>query len=189
MEIFLVRHTTPNIEKGICYGHANIGVTASFDKERKHILAALENISNAKIYSSPLQRCKALAASFGEKVYYDDRLKELNFGDWELQAWDKISKSEIDPWMHDFVHVKTTNGESYKDLEKRALTFFREVVLSEAGNKIIVTHAGVIRAIVASLEGIDLKDSFSILLDYGQVISIAQTAQGFRVIGGLTLER
>ena len=33
MAIFLIRHTTPLIEKGICYGQLNIDVTESFEAE------------------------------------------------------------------------------------------------------------------------------------------------------------
>ena len=33
MEIYLIRHTTPNIEKGICYGQADLDITETFLEE------------------------------------------------------------------------------------------------------------------------------------------------------------
>ncbi len=195
MEIYLVRHTTPDITKGICYGQADIDVTADFATEQARILEKLTSIIDAEIYSSPLKRCKILAESIGRTVSYDNRLKELDFGDWELKAWDTIPKKEIDPWMKDFVHVKTTGGESYEDLEKRVLDFFAEVTNVDAAKDeekcvIIVTHAGVMRALLANILRMDLKDSFSISLTYGHVVKIAKNQQGFKIIEGLvTLQK
>ena len=33
MEIYLIRHTTPLIEKGICYGQTDLDITESFEEE------------------------------------------------------------------------------------------------------------------------------------------------------------
>ena len=38
MEIYLIRHTTPKIEKGICYGQADLNVADSFEEEINVIL-------------------------------------------------------------------------------------------------------------------------------------------------------
>ena len=190
MEIYLVRHTTPEIEKGVCYGQSDIGIGGDFEKERTTILTKLRFSKNTKIYSSPLQRCKLLAQSFGYPVNYDKRLMELDFGQWELKAWDKIPKTQIAPWMDDFVHVRTTNGESYKDLEERVLDFFDEVTKLEKTQVIIVTHAGVMRVLLARLTKTSLKDSFSISLLYGHVVKIQKTDQGFKILEGLvTLQK
>ena len=188
MEIYLVRHTTPDIEKGICYGQADIGVGEGFEKEKATILEKLPfktMNTTTKIYSSPLQRCKLLATSFGQPVLYDERLKELDFGNWELQPWNAIAKVDIDPWMEDFVNVRVTNGESYIDLEKRVLAFFEEVVTQKQDKLIIVTHAGVIRALLANITNTALKDSFSISLSYGHVVKIEKTDQSFKIVEGL----
>ena len=32
MEIFLIRHTTPKIEKGICYGQTDLDITTTFSR-------------------------------------------------------------------------------------------------------------------------------------------------------------
>ena len=41
MEIHLVRHTTVAIEKGICYGQADIPVSATFESEANALAAFL----------------------------------------------------------------------------------------------------------------------------------------------------
>ncbi|WP_062057865.1 alpha-ribazole phosphatase [Aquimarina longa] len=172
MEIYLVRHTTPNIEKGICYGQSDIGITDSFpsEVEKIHQLIPIHKVS--KIYSSPLQRCKLLAQTFNITTTYDDRLKEIDFGDWELRAWNHINQTELNPWMEDFVNIQVPNGESYITLQKRIIRFYTSLDTSSDEAIIIVTHAGPMRALLSYLRQTDLKDSFNIKIRYGEVVKL-----------------
>ena len=189
MEIYLIRHTTPDIQKGICYGQADIPLAATYAAEKKDILDALRtDLTSVKIYSSPLQRCRKLAEDLFDEVEIDDRLMELNFGDWELKEWNAIEATELDPWMKDFVHYKVPGGESYVDLETRALEFLEELKTKNFENVHVVTHAGVIRALVAHALRLPLKDSFRIKLAYGAVIKIAYNEEKFTVKEGLVLD-
>lgn len=172
MEIYLVRHTTPNIEKGICYGQSDLDVTDSFDAEVSEIHTKLPIKEITKVYSSPLKRCKLLAESFDLPIIFDKRLQELDFGDWELKAWDDIAKKELNPWMKDFVNVQVPNGESYVMLQERILDFYKNLSSNADEIIVIVSHAGPIRALLSHLQKIALKDSFSIKLDYGEVVKI-----------------
>lgn len=175
MEVYLIRHTAPDIEKGICYGQSDLGVKDSFEKEVENILKdhAYLNSLEATIYTSPLKRCHLLAKKlFHEPILLDDRLKELDFGSWELKRWDAINSNNLSCWMKDFVHVKTENGESYLDLEKRVLDFLETAVKQTKKNIIIVTHAGVIRTILAHYNAVELKDSFQFKIAYGQVFKL-----------------
>ncbi len=172
MEIYLIRHTTPNIGKGICYGQSDLGVTSSFDTEVAQIHTQIPIQEISTVYSSPLQRCKLLANTFSKPVICDNRLKELNFGDWELQAWDDIPKEQLQPWMNDFVNVTVPNGESYIMLQQRILEFYASLDLSSKEKIIVVSHAGPLRALLAHLQNITLKDSFNIKIAYAEVFSI-----------------
>ncbi len=178
MDIYLIRHTTPDVAKGICYGQADIDVTDSFLDEVTKIHTTIPpSTAIDYIYSSPLIRCKKLAQTFNKEVHEDMRLMELNFGNWELQAWDAIDKKESTPWMEDFVYQTVPNGESYIDLQQRVLNFYHEIISLKADTIIIVTHAGPIRALLATLQSIPLKDSFSINVVYGQISKISISAQ------------
>lgn len=172
MEIYLVRHTTPNIEKGICYGQSDLDVIDSFDSEVSEIHTKLPLKEITRVYSSPLKRCKRLAESFDLPIIFDERLQELDFGDWELKAWDDMSKEELNPWMEDFVNVPVPNGESYVMLQQRILDFYKNLPSNTDDIIVIVSHAGPIRALLSHLQKIALKDSFSIKLEYGEVVKI-----------------
>ena len=128
MEIILVRHTTPDIEKGICYGQSDIGLVDTYKEELTAVLKQLpKDLDKYICYSSPLQRCKILAESISNTIIFDDRLKELNFGDWELKKWDDIERSSLDIWMNDFINKPTKNGESYINLQQRTISFLEEI--------------------------------------------------------------
>ena len=172
MEIYLVRHTTPKIEKGICYGQSDLDVAATFEKEVAVILNSLEITDETTVYSSPLKRCTKLAQQFSEGIIIDDRLMELNFGDWELLNWNNLPEQASNIWMNDFVNVSTPNGEAYIDLAKRANQVFEEIISTSAKKIVITTHAGVIRSILSKMNNIHLKDSFDIKVEYGQVFKI-----------------
>jgi len=189
MEIYLVRHTTPKIEKGICYGQSDIDVQDSFKDELAVIKKYIHiNKRDFEVYSSPLIRCEKLAQCFSTKITFDKRLMEVNFGDWELQPWGTINEVELNKWMGNFVTIAPPNGESYVQLSERVHKAFDTIVNDSEKDKIIVAHGGVIRSIVAKIKYIDLKDSFSIKIPYGHVIKLVKDEKGLHIKEGLILD-
>ncbi len=184
MEIYLIRHTTPKIGKGICYGQTDLDLDLNYQEEFNKIFKTIPK-GNYKIYSSPLKRCATLAHRFSNNVIYDNRLKELHFGDWEMQPWDKIATDDITPWMDDFVNVTVPNGESYIELKKRVNHFFLSIKNEKNKNLIIITHSGVIRAYLASLLNIPLKDSFSISIKYGDIFKLKKTDDSIKILSNI----
>ncbi|WP_315820053.1 histidine phosphatase family protein [Paraflavitalea speifideaquila] len=81
MSIYVIRHTTPLIDKGTCYGQADIDVTGSFLEEANIIGQYLPD-ELAAVYSSPLQRCSKLAAHLfpAHPIKFDHDLKEISCG-------------------------------------------------------------------------------------------------------------
>ncbi len=188
MEIYLIRHTTPDIQKGICYGQTDLDVTTDFENESKAVHRQLRFDTDTIVYSSPLQRCSKLANTISTNVRKDDRLMELDFGHWEMKAWNDIPSKEIKPWMNDFVNTNVPGGESYIALQARMVDFFNEVILPSKKDSIIVSHAGPIRALLAHINNMPLKDSFSIQLNYGHVLKLAYKDATFTITKGFHLK-
>lgn len=171
MEIYLIRHTAPDIEKGICYGQSDIPLKETFPLEAKTILKSIPKHFD-KVYSSPLQRCTKLANHIDQNITTDTRLMELDFGSWELKKWDEIPNNEIQPWYDDWVNKPTNKGESYRELQNRALSFLEEIP-NHYKRIAIVSHSGVIRSLWAHFNNEALKDSFNTLtIEYGAVLKI-----------------
>ena len=180
MALFLIRHTTPAVDKGICYGQTDLDVTASFAAEAAIIRSYLpDNVE--QVYTSPLQRCHKLAQYLfpSHSLQYHPELMELNCGQWEMQHWDAIPKDVLNPWMADFVHTAIPGGESYVDLYARVTTCFQQIVDRQHASAAIVAHGGVLRSILSYITQTALKDSFSAFsLHYGCVAEIRSTQQG-----------
>src|SRR6185295_2585956 len=129
MSVYLIRHTKPKIEKGICYGQSDIDVTETFLEEAAIIKSVLpETILH--ISSSPLSRCRKLAEHLfpEQSINYENNLQEIHCGEWEMQHWDAIPKEVIDPWMADFVNIQIPGGESYVQLHARVVACFEKTV-------------------------------------------------------------
>src|SRR2546428_6419206 len=150
MDLYLIRHTEVNISPGICYGHSDIEVLESpLNQTLERLLTLLPQ--NSTVYSSPLIRCAFLARKIAGQAIYDSRLMEMNFGNWELKAWNEIAATELTPWMDDFVHVTVPGGESFKGLNDRTNEFLQDLIANEQENVITVTHAGVIRSLLCQV--------------------------------------
>jgi alpha-ribazole phosphatase len=178
MALFLLRHTTPDIGKGICYGQADIDVTANFMEEANEVKKYYPgNID--MVFSSPLQRCTKLATYVTQTSNFiiDSRLMEINCGDWELQQWDNIPREETEPWMNDFVNAPFKGGENYISLQNRVVHFFQEYY-SSSKNIAVFTHAGVKRSLLSYINDIPLINSFNHFnIPYGSITKIDKNAQ------------
>jgi alpha-ribazole phosphatase len=178
MEIYLIRHTTPLIEKGICYGQYDVPLRETFEKERNQLLSHLPEKPDA-VYASPLSRC-ALLAQFittRQPLQFDNRLLEMDFGKWEMKCWKALQQEELNHWMNDFVNVKVPGGVSFVDLYNRVSAFRNQLIKKNEDTVIIVTHAGVIRCFVANVLEISLKNAFKIQIDYSSITKIQLQAE------------
>lgn len=173
MSIYLIRHTTPLIDKGVCYGQTDIDVTETFQQEASTIKELVPGMVQ-QVYCSPLLRCRKLVEYLypAEQVIFEKSLQEVHCGEWEMQRWDDIPRDLIDPWMNDFVNVSFPGGESYVQLYERVIQCFENMVKSPRPVAII-THAGVIRSILSHITNTPLKNSFGVFgLHYGCVVRI-----------------
>lgn len=170
MEIHLIRHTAVDNPENLCYGFAEIPLRENYLEDFQNI-----NLDNDfdLVISSPSKRCRLLADYFKFSYKTDERLREMNFGKWELKKWTAIPEEEIAPWYKDFVNVKTAGGENLLEMQTRVLSFWNELVQKKGVNKVlIVTHAGVIRLILQAVLQFPLENMFNIQIDYGKKLII-----------------
>jgi alpha-ribazole phosphatase len=76
----------------------------------------------------------------------DERLVEMDFGSWEGVRWDDVPRAELDAWAADVAGYAPPGGESPHAVQCRALAFVAGLAVPEA---VVVTHAGVIRTLLA----------------------------------------
>lgn len=170
MEIHLIRHTAVENPENLCYGFSDIPLRKGFAEDFK---AADPGNTFDLVFSSPSQRCTHLAEYFKLNYKTDERLREMNFGSWEMKKWTDIPEEEINPWYNDFVTIKTPAGENLLDMQARVMDFWNGIKGLEKINKVlIITHAGVIRLIVQSVLEFPLENIFKLQIDYGKKVII-----------------
>jgi len=182
MNIYLIRHTTPDIELIYCYGQTDLDVAETFVDEASRAKSLLPDFKDVKVYSSPLIRCKKLAEFLKlADIVYEDRIKEFHFGDWEMVPWKDLKSLEFEEWVKDFVNIKAPAGESFLEMHDRVMEFFNEMLLQDNSDVVIVCHGGVIRAVLANILHMPLKYMFHMNIDYGAVSKIVLDKKELKV--------
>ncbi len=154
MRFFFLRHTSLNVALNTFYGQTDVDVSDSFldevDKVKKKINKENIDIKNIKVYSSPLKRCIKLTEQITKDYQIDDRIKEMNLGDWEMKKMNEISNEKIKKWEENLMNYKIPNGESNHEFLSRLSNFLSEI--SEIDNDVlIICHAGSINGMISIL--------------------------------------
>lgn len=174
MKLTLIRHTSVDVPKGICYGITDVPLASTFPEELKKVRQKLVYMKFDVVYSSPLTRCTNLANEIisDQPIHTDSRLTELDFGDWEMATWKSIYESEAGKeWFADYVNARCPGGESFIDLINRGESFLCELKSKNLRSAAIFTHAGIIRAMMCLLQDKTPEEAFDTPLVYGEVIT------------------
>lgn len=170
MTLFVVRHTAVADAEGLCYGRTEVALAPSFADEAAAVAAALPGRPPPPIHASPALRCRHLAERLGRPVRVDPRLQELNFGAWEGLRWDAVPADELARWSDGFVDTGPPGGESFRALAARATAAAAEIAAAAGpAGAVIVTHTGVIRALLAWHGGRTLAELVAHPVAYGSV--------------------
>ncbi|MDR2921497.1 MAG: alpha-ribazole phosphatase [Tannerella sp.] len=173
MEIYMIRHTAVDVPFGVCYGQTDVPLKESFEEEANIVKNNLKDLSFDACFTSPLSRCTKLATYCGySNATYDNRLKELNFGDWEMQEFNRIYDPRLEEWFKDYLHVTATNGESFEQLHARVAHFLDELKTKAYERVAIFAHGGVLIAAQVYAGLVEAKDGFQNLTPYGGMIKL-----------------
>ena len=154
MKLFFLRHTSLNVEIDVFYGQTDLDVSDRFEEEVKLIKKKIKNFNidtcSIKVYSSPLKRCIKLTNKLTKNYIVDERIKEMNLGDWEMKKMSSISKKEKLDWENNLLSFKIPNGESNNEFLKRLKSFLDDIFKFNE-DALIVCHAGSINGMLSLL--------------------------------------
>lgn len=169
MEIYLIRHTTPDVAPGTCYGRLDLPLVPAFAEEAEAVLRELPK-DLAAVYSSPLSRCTRLAEKIAPDFRVDSRLLELDFGRWEGQKWEALPFAELQPWMDNYYQQPTPAGDSMQQMAQRVQNF-REALQNKGESPLaIVAHGGPLKLWLGQAQGLPVEEWMSQQVACGQVI-------------------
>lgn len=173
MRVTLVRHGEVDEKFKNCYnGHNNIGLSKNGELQAKELCKKLDMLSFDTVFCSDLKRAKETIKHSVQmnKTTYTKKLREKSWGKHEGLSFDEIiAQNEIE--YIDFLQwIETLDGEPYKEFIKRVKEFFLTFLPSlKKENILVVTHAGVIHALLSIVHNITLQEAFSIKIEYGSL--------------------
>lgn len=125
------------------------------------------------IVCSPLKRCSEFGVSLGEKhqipVIIEDRFKEVGFGDWEGRTPQEIQSDNLkqyEAFYTDPVNQRPPGAEPLQQFRDRVTQSFEQMAQKNQGKHIlVVTHAGVMRAIITHVLHADSLGMYRLRID------------------------
>lgn len=177
MRLYLIRHPRPAVAAGICYGRTDLDLAEDAAAVAEALRPQLP--AGLPLFCSPLRRCRQLAAALHPAPVLDPRLLEMDFGAWEMQPWHVLERAALDAWAAQPLDFAPPGGESPAQLLQRV----REFHAGLECDAIVVTHAGVIKALSGLLHGLPPAEWMGLSLPFGSVTvlhSSHETRQGTR---------
>lgn len=159
---------------------ADTGMTQAQNASRR--IAELRDVS--AVYASPMERTRETAApvakALGLRVRRHVGLNECDFGDWTGRRLADLRKRNewrtVQRYPSGF---RFPGGESFAEMQTRAVDAVHELVHRHPGQTIVaVSHADVIKAVVAAAMGTPLDLFQRIVVSPGSITAILYTPDG-----------
>lgn len=148
MTLYVMRHgRTEANAGGLLLGRAD----PALDETGRAQAATLASIVPfpSLVVSSPLQRCRETAATFGAPVEIDERWIELDYGDWDQTPIASVPPAAWARWRAD-LDFRPPGGESLRELGTRVRAACDDLAArARDGEVVVVTHVSPYKAALA----------------------------------------
>jgi len=187
--VVLIRHarSSANATNVLAGRTPGVGLDDTGRQQALDLAQRLVDIPLAAVVSSPLDRCLAtaeplLASRPGLVLATDDGLAECDYGDWTGQELKTLAKTPL--WRIVQAHpsgVTFPGGETMRAVQYRAVAAVRAhdaAVEAEHGGHAIwaaVSHADVIKSVIADALGVHLDEFQRIVVDPASVTVVRYT--------------
>ena len=171
--LLLIRHAQPEDDaQGRCYGRMDVELSTAGEAAAERLAENLRDVAIAAVYSSPRRRAVQTAERIAPPRV-DARLSELDFGELEGLTFEQVERERPElfrRWMESPTRVRFPGGESWSDLRSRVAVVAADVRAAHAGATVaMVTHGGVVRAVLADALGLPDERVFAIDVGYARV--------------------
>ena len=191
--ILMVRHgeTAANRDR-LALGRADPELTERGRTQAAAVAARLGSTSVATVFSSPLGRARETAALIAEVagavVVVDERLIELDYGEWDGKSFADLPPDQLARWRTDPTFAPP-GGESLRAVAARVGAFCAQHL--DGPTVVAVSHVSPIKAAVTWALGADEGLAWRMFLDLASITRIAgrngqPSLIGYNDIGHLT---
>jgi alpha-ribazole phosphatase len=108
----------------------------------------------------------------------EPRLREIDFGAWEMLAYDHLPRESIDAWAADPLEFRPPQGETASEMRSRVRSATEDILARGHEAVVVVAHGGPLRAMAGVLLGLASRDWLNMRFDFGSStrIDIASSA-------------
>ena len=133
-----------------------------------------------RLVSSPLQRCARFTEQLGVRldlpVHLDKDLQELHFGAWEGCSAAALMDTDAEAlgrfWADPYAFTPP-GGEPVLEFSKRVLAAVERLTVAYAGERVLlVSHAGVMRLLLAQARGLPREQLLNVEVGHGALFSL-----------------
>jgi len=191
--ILLIRHAVAE-GNGRFQGHTDVPLAPGAGPQVQMLVRKISRYPIQAVYSSDLQRAhataNAVARRFDAEIVVRPGLREIHFGRWEGLSWRQVARRfpRLSPgWLAHFPHHSIPGAERLDAFKKRVTRELDEIVSANTGSCVaIVTHAGVVRLILAGALGVPDRNLFRMALNPGalSVIDFLQDGATVQLVNG-----
>lgn len=167
IKLYMTRHgeTLWNTEMRM-QGRKDSPLTERGIRQANLLRKRLENIDFSVVYSSPSGRAiktsKILVNSKNIPIIKDERLMEIDLGEWEGFDQKQIEKKNSEQLHNFWTNPKIyepIGGEKFEQVRARIIPLIKEVINKyESKNVLFVTHAVTLKIIMSYFQGMSLDE-------------------------------
>lgn len=178
--IVFVRHgETEANRRRLALGRADPPLTERGVQQAEAVAERVRAFEPAVVRTSPLLRARAtaeaIARATGAEVVVDERLVEMDYGEWDERGFGDIPAAELARWRTD-ASLAPPGGESLEDVAARVAGFCAEHV--DASTIVAVSHVSPIKAAAIWALGADQLLAWRMFLDLASITRVDARPDG-----------
>lgn len=185
--VHLVRHGAHDALGSRLAGRAAIALNPQGRAEAAAAAGRLAGARPDALHSSPVARAVETAEILGQRlglaVEPQPDLSEIDFGAWEGEPFDSLDpRPDWQRWNSDRGRGQTPGGERIVDVEARVARWLAMVAQSGLSAVVAVSHADVIKVMVAHVIGLPMHFHDRVEVAPGSLSTLAVGDRGMRLL-------
>ncbi|MHB8809440.1 MAG: histidine phosphatase family protein [Desulfobulbaceae bacterium] len=165
--VLLIRHAAVDgVERGLLVGASDVPASLRELRKLARLAPVLEGFRPDAWYCSPQLRARQTMArleelcKMGGKPVMDERLREIDFGRWEMKSFAEIADADpelVAAWT-EYAHFTFPEGEAVATFCRRASDVLADLRVSDHREAALVSHGGMIRTLICLALGLSPKN-------------------------------
>ncbi len=187
-KLIFVRHgSLPSVYSNSFVGVHDLDLSDEGRADAAAVGRWLSGQAYGKVFSGTLLRVRQtreIASEYDPRLrefVADDRLNELDFGDWSLLKFDHLKQqygTAFEHWNMGMADFTFPNGENIGHFIRRTRCVMEDLKRCDAETVVVFSHGGVLMSLIADAVGLSRKDVFRIWLERGGVALLRRGKEG-----------